>query len=207
MINIKQYLKNFCQNIRYNEHLYHFKMYANYSITASDNGKIPRNSFYKSLYTIDSVIGHVKDIICGVTGSRHQNFLGERKKSTIFLVRGVICILANIVLQPLYLALAYISYWPVKGFAKVTNNNNLRESSESLVDYSNVLSSKTGNHSAAFACFVNTVLSYACAAVIWAAALAITPLVWIIDKVASKLNGMMKPKNLEETQEQENILA
>uniref|UniRef100_UPI0038925BCA hypothetical protein n=1 Tax=Wolbachia endosymbiont of Trichogramma kaykai TaxID=444066 RepID=UPI0038925BCA len=48
-----------------------------------------------------------------------------------------------------------------------------------------MLSNKARNHSDTLAIFVNAVLSYAVSAVIWAAALVITPLVWTIDKVAS----------------------
>ncbi|WGJ62487.1 hypothetical protein M3L71_02415 [Wolbachia endosymbiont of Frankliniella intonsa] len=57
-----------------------------------------------------------------------------------------------------------------------------------MIDYSSMLSGKARVHSSALAQFVNTVLSYAVSAVIWAAALVVTPLVWTIDKVASKFS-------------------
>lgn len=85
--------------------------------------------------------------------------------------------------------MAYLSYWPVKGLAKVIGESDFQNGlTESLIDYSSMLSNKARYHSSRLAQFVNTVLSYAVSAVIWSAALVITPLVWTIDKVASKFS-------------------
>ncbi|MDR2977940.1 MAG: hypothetical protein LBU56_00580 [Rickettsiales bacterium] len=60
--------------------------------------------------------------------------------------------------------------------------------------YSNTLSKKAWDHSKKVAVFVNTVLSYAVSAVIWTAALVVTPLTWAVDKVSSKLSKVKGPK-------------
>ena len=137
--------------------------------------EVSQNSFYKSVYYINSVVGPVKNV--AFSESEHPS-----------LTYVITCVLASIVLQPLYLALAYLSYWLAKGLAKVTDSYDLKCNTRSLIDYSSMLSNKAGNHSSTLATFVNTVLSYAVSAVIWAAALVITPLVWTIDKVASKFS-------------------
>lgn len=88
--------------------------------------------------------------------------------------------------------MAYLSYWPAKGLAKVIGKSKfqggLKNDTESLIDYSSMLSNKAWDHSSTLAQFVNAVLSYAVSAVIWAAAFVVTPLVWAIDKVASKFS-------------------
>ncbi|WP_250778621.1 hypothetical protein [Wolbachia pipientis] len=40
----------------------------------------------------------------------------------------------------------------------------------------------------------NKIVSYVCAAVVWAAALIITPLVWACNKVQSKLSEIQEPE-------------
>lgn len=149
-----------------------FKEYSRYGTvpTKSVRGnEVPQNSFYKSVHYINSVIGPVKNV-------------------ALAMIRITTFALANIALQPLYLALAYLSYWPAKGLAKVTDSYDLKCNTRSLIDYSSMLSNKARNHSGTLATFVNAVLSYAVSAVIWAAGLVITPLVWTIDKVASKFS-------------------
>ncbi|WP_265030948.1 hypothetical protein [Wolbachia endosymbiont (group B) of Athalia cordata] len=141
--------------------------------------KIPQNSFYKSVYLINSVIGPVKNVALG-------RYIAEVGCNS--MVCGIAFIPVNIVLQSLYLALAYLSYWPAKGLAKAVDSFDLKRNTKSLIDYPCMLSRKASSHSAMIAGFVNTVLSYAVSAVIWAAALVITPLVWTIDKVASKFS-------------------
>lgn len=140
---------------------------------------IPQNSFYKSVHYIDSVVGPVKNVA----------FYSSCHRSLTDLTTYT---LASIALQPLYLALAYLSYWPVKGLAKIIGESDFQDdlegNTESLIDYSFMLSNKARDHSSRLAQFVNTVLSYAVSAVIWSAALVITPLVWTIDKVASKFS-------------------
>ncbi|WP_265042065.1 hypothetical protein [Wolbachia endosymbiont (group B) of Melanostoma mellinum] len=155
-----------------------FKKYAKFGDVPTKSvgcNKIPQNSFYKSVYLINSVVGPVKNVALG----SYQN--PSMIQTTTFA-------LASVILQPLYLALAYLSYWPAKGLAKVVDSFDLKCNTKSLIDYSSMLSNKAGNHSNTLATFVETVLSYAVSAVIWAAALVITPLVWTIDKVASKFS-------------------
>ncbi|MBS9531870.1 MULTISPECIES: hypothetical protein [unclassified Wolbachia] len=155
-----------------------FNRYAKYGTVpaAKNNSEVPQNSFYKSVHYINSVIGPVKNVA-----------LGSYKKNPSMI--GIITFaLANVVLQPLYLALAYLSYWPAKGLAKVVGSYDFAENTKSLIDYSSMLSLKAWNHSGALSEFVNAVLDYAVSAVIWAAALVVTPLVWTIDKVASKFS-------------------
>ncbi|WP_264330487.1 hypothetical protein [Wolbachia endosymbiont (group B) of Erebia ligea] len=137
--------------------------------------KIPQNSFYKSVYLINSVVGPVKNVALG----SYQN--PSMIQTTTFA-------LASVILQPLYLALAYLSYWPAKGLAKAIDSFDLKRNTKSFIDYSSMLSRKTWDHSSALSKFVNTVLSYVVSAVIWAAALVVTPLTWAIDKVASKFS-------------------
>ncbi|WP_264682974.1 MULTISPECIES: hypothetical protein [unclassified Wolbachia] len=155
-----------------------FKKYAKFGDVPTKSvgcNKIPQNSFYKSVYLINSVVGPVKNVALG----SYQN--PSMIQTTTFA-------LASVILQPLYLALAYLSYWPAKGLAKVVDSFDLKRNTKSFIDYSSMLSHKTWDHSRALSKFVNTVLSYAVSAVIWAAALVITPLVWTIDKVASKFS-------------------
>ncbi|WP_264376576.1 MULTISPECIES: hypothetical protein [unclassified Wolbachia] len=155
-----------------------FKKYVKFGDvpTKSVRGnEVPQNNFYKSVHYINSVIGPVKNVALG----SYQN---------PSMIRTTTFALASVILQPLYLALAYLSYWPAKGLAKVVDSFDLKRNTKSLIDYSSMLSCKAWDHSDALATFVNTVLSYAVSAVIWAAALVVTPLVWAIDKVASKFS-------------------
>lgn len=157
-----------------------FSKYAARGIIPTRDGhfgcQVPQNSFYKSVHYINSVIGPVKNVA-----------LGSYKKNPS-MIEIITFALANVVLQPLYLALAYLSYWPAKGLAKVVGSYDFAENTKSLIDYSSMLSLKAWNHSGALSEFVNAVLNYAVSAVIWAAALVVTPLVWTIDKVASKFS-------------------
>ncbi|WP_425384407.1 hypothetical protein [Wolbachia endosymbiont (group B) of Eupithecia inturbata] len=155
-----------------------FKKYVKFGDVPTKSvgcNKIPQNSFYKSVYLINSVVGPVKNVALG----SYQN--PSMIQTTTFA-------LASVILQPLYLALAYLSYWPAKGLAKVVDSFDLKRNTKSFIDYSSMLSRKTWDHSSALSKFVNTVLSYVVSAVIWAAALVVTPLVWTIDKVASKFS-------------------
>jgi hypothetical protein len=119
-------------------------------------------------------------------GKEKQNYIGVRFLPMSSLFEQTINLMLTIVLRPLFLALAYLSYWPAKGLAKIIGNENLIENTESFVDYSNVLLRKSLCHVDKVGQFINTVLSYACAAIIWTAALIITPLVWAIDKIIDK---------------------
>uniref|UniRef100_A0A3B0JCG8 Uncharacterized protein n=1 Tax=Wolbachia endosymbiont of Aleurodicus dispersus TaxID=1288877 RepID=A0A3B0JCG8_9RICK len=170
-----------------------FKGYSRYGTVSTKivrDNEVPQNSFYKSVHYIDSVVGPVKDAVFGVQSS--QVCLGGRKNGSLGIICVTVLALTYVVLQPLYLTLAYLSYWPAKGLAKVIGESDFQEDlegdTESLIDYSFMLSNKAWDLSGALAQFVNAVLSYAVSAVIWAAALVITPLTWAIDKVASKFS-------------------
>ncbi|UIP91237.1 hypothetical protein IYZ83_003560 [Wolbachia pipientis] len=168
-----------------------FNRYAKYGTvpTKSVRGnEVPQNSFYKSVHYINSVIGPVKDAVSGVKSS--QVCLGGRKNESLDIICTAVWTLTYVVLQPLYLALAYLSYWPAKGLTKITDRfGDLKDNTESLIDYSSMLSEKVWGHSGALAMLVNTVLSHAVSAVIWTAAFVVTPLVWAIDEVASKFSN------------------
>ncbi|WP_341812041.1 hypothetical protein [Wolbachia endosymbiont (group A) of Conops quadrifasciatus] len=134
-------------------------------------------------------MGPVKDALFGV--ERKFSFdisLGDRNHENPGMTPTAVLALTNIVLQPLYLAFAYLSYWPAKGSAKVTDKFGLKDNTKSLVDYSSTFLDKAWEHSGKVGKFVNTVLSYVCTAVIWAAALVMTPLTWAVDKVSSKFS-------------------
>ncbi|MGL9725574.1 MAG: hypothetical protein ACR5KV_02475 [Wolbachia sp.] len=77
--------------------------------------------------------------------------------------------------------MTYLSYWPAKRLAKVIGESDFqddlkKDDTKSLIDYSSMLSNKACRHSGVLTMFVNTVLSYVVNAVIWAAALVVTPL-------------------------------
>ncbi|MDG7053065.1 MAG: hypothetical protein LKM45_04245 [Wolbachia endosymbiont of Alcedoecus sp.] len=169
-----------------------FKQYAQFgtvpTVKQDDGSQVLQNCFYKSVDHINSVVGPVKNVLFGVK----LNFSGMYKVEPT--VGIAVFALTNIVLQPLYLAFAYLSYWPAKGLAKLTDKFGLKDNTESLVGYSNTLSDKACYHSAKIANFVNTVLSFAVSAVIWTAALVVTPLTWTVDKVSSKFNEVKGPK-------------
>ncbi|MDR0288879.1 MAG: hypothetical protein LBH78_02410 [Rickettsiales bacterium] len=163
MSNLSENFKNSYEN---------FKQYAHNGTvpTVTDNSsQVPQNCFYKSVDHVNSVVGPVKYVTC----------------STIAITAMA---LTSIVLQPLYLAFAYLSYWPAKGLAKVTDKFGLKDNTESLVGYSDTLLRKALKHSEKVADFVGTALSYAVSAVIWTAALVVTPLTWAVDKVSSKFS-------------------
>lgn len=130
----------------------------------SINNKILQNSFYKSLYLINIVIGPVRNVLFG---DRRSNAILPSVTSIVTFA------LANVVLQPLYLMLAYLLYWPAKGLAKLTYPGPHFCSTKSLTDYSSMLFNKAWDHSLKIADFVNTILSYAVSAIIRAAALVI----------------------------------
>ncbi|GFQ99209.1 uncharacterized protein TNCT_313241 [Trichonephila clavata] len=120
-----------------------FQKYVKYStipaIEKSDNSRVPQNSFYKSVYYIDSALGPIKDMIVGVNydSDTPTMCLGEE----------------------------------IKEF--------------------------TGNaetHGEPLAKFLSLALSCIISAFIWAPALVITPLVWVVDKVASKFSGVKEPE-------------
>lgn len=155
-----------------------FKKYIKFGYvpTKSVRGnEVPQNSFYKSVYLINSLVVTVKNVALG----REQN---------PSMIQITTITLAILILQSLYTVLACLSYWPAKSLAKAIDSFDLRRNTESFIDYLFMLSRKTWGHSHALSKFVDTVFSYVVSAVIWAAALVVTPLVWTIDKVASKFS-------------------
>ena len=162
-----------------------FKQYAQHGtvpVVTENNSQVPQNCFHKSVHYIDNIVGPVKNVLFGVKSDYPGRYEAEPMVGTAVLA------LTNIVLQPLYLAFAYLSYWTAKGLAKVTDKFGLKDNTQSLVGYSNTLSEKALRHSEKVAEFVNTVLSCAISAVIWTAALVVTPITWTVDKVSSKFS-------------------
>ncbi|WP_253299873.1 hypothetical protein [Wolbachia endosymbiont of Chironomus riparius] len=158
------------------------------TIEKGNNSQIPQNTFYKSVHYIDSVIGPIKDAVFGVGGSKRKNTIGNRQEFCVGTTIRVITLPITTVLSILYLTFAYLSYWPLKGLAKITDNSYLKKNTESLVNYANVLLKNASSLGCTITSFVNIILSYVCTGVIWAAALVITPLVWTVEKVGNKLN-------------------
>ncbi|MDR3132169.1 MAG: hypothetical protein LBU02_03700 [Rickettsiales bacterium] len=103
---------------------------------------------------------------------------------------------ASIILQPLLLIAAYLSYFPLKLFSKITGDNCLKASTRSLVDHSNVFLDIGQECATTVSKVFNKIVSYVCAAVVWAAALIITPLVWACNKVQSKLSEIQEPEKV-----------
>ncbi|MDX5496668.1 MULTISPECIES: hypothetical protein [unclassified Wolbachia] len=78
--------------------------------------------------------------------------------------------------------------------SKITGDYCLKASTKSLVDHSNAFLSAGQDCANAVARVFNKIVSYACAAIVWAAASIITPLVWACDKVQSKLSEIQEPE-------------
>ncbi|WP_353287514.1 hypothetical protein [Wolbachia endosymbiont (group B) of Gerris lacustris] len=134
-----------------------FSRYAKYgtvptkSVGYYDN-EVPQNSFYKSVHLINSVVGPVKNVAFGLSRRYYSSSMGCNS-----MTRSVTFFPVNIVLQPLYLALAYLSYWPAKGLAQVVGSHDFAKNTKSLIDYSCMLSRKASSHSYMVANFVNTI--------------------------------------------------
>ncbi|WP_341808730.1 hypothetical protein [Wolbachia endosymbiont (group E) of Neria commutata] len=152
----------------------------------------PKNCFFKSVHYVDSVVGRVKDVVFGVNRSDYG--INSRTHTITGIIRPAVFALTNIALQPLYLAFACLSYWLAKGLAKITDKFDLKDKTESLVNYSNMLSNKAETHSRKVGEFINKTLSYAFAFVIWTIASLITPFIWAGEKVASKLSKTQAPE-------------
>ncbi|WP_353274438.1 hypothetical protein [Wolbachia endosymbiont (group A) of Ennomos erosarius] len=129
----------------------YFRRYVEYGVVpakkAEDNTLVPENSFYKSVRYVDNVLGPVKDVICGVESKDNYNkyyqdndkceYVGHRAEGVYSLCALGAVLAANIILQPLCLILAYLSYFPIKLSSKITGNYCLKASTKSLVDHSN----------------------------------------------------------------------
>ncbi|MCM1001427.1 MAG: hypothetical protein KTV72_03820 [Wolbachia endosymbiont of Melophagus ovinus] len=182
----------------------YFKRYVEYGIVPAKRTKdftlVPKSSFYKSVHYIDNVLGPVKDIICGVESEDDHNnqymseYVGYRAGKVYSLCQLAAFLATSIVLQPLLLTAAYLSYFPLKLFSKITGDNCLKASTRSLVDYSNIFLDIGQKCTIAVFEAFNKIVSYICAAVVWAAALIITPLVWACNKVQSKLSEIQEPE-------------
>ncbi|GFR02298.1 uncharacterized protein TNCT_625231 [Trichonephila clavata] len=173
-----------------------FQKYVKYStipaIEKSDNSRVPQNSFYKSVYYIDSALGPIKDMIVGVNydSDTPTMCLGRRNKrvygKTYNLDHANI---ANLLLV-LYTGFAYVTYLPYKLFSYLKGI----DGPKSLVEYANNLQGNAETHGEPLAKFLSLALSCIISAFIWAPALVITPLVWVVDKVASKFSGVKEPE-------------
>ncbi len=185
----------------------YFRRYVEYGVVpakrAEDCTLVPENSFYKSVHYVDNILGPVKDVIFGVESKDNYNeyykndnckCVGHRAERVYSLCTLGAVLAANIILQPLCLILAYLSYFPAKLLSKITGDYCLKASAKSLVDHSNAFLSAGQDCASAVARVFNKIVSYACAAIIWAAASIITPLVWACDKVQSKLSEIQEPE-------------
>ncbi|WP_353283451.1 hypothetical protein [Wolbachia endosymbiont (group A) of Pogonocherus hispidulus] len=184
----------------------YFRRYVEYGVVpakrAEDCTPVPESSFYKSVSYVDSVLGPVKDVICGVESKNGYNdqyiknceYVGYRAEEVFPLCERGAFLAASIILQPLCLILAYLSYFPIKLLSKITGDYCLKASTKSLVDHSNAFLSAGQECASAVARVFNKIVSYACAAIIWAAASMITPLMLACDKVQSKLSEIQKPE-------------
>ncbi|MFJ5388883.1 hypothetical protein [Wolbachia endosymbiont of Drosophila bicornuta] len=76
--------------------------------------------------------------------------------------------------------------------SKITGDYCFKTDTKSFVNYSNIFLEMWQDYANAVARVFNKIVSYACAAIIWAAASIITPLVWACDKVQSKLSEVQK---------------
>ncbi|MBA8757174.1 hypothetical protein HCR13_03605 [Wolbachia pipientis] len=185
-----------------------YRRYVEYGIVPAKRAKnytlVPEDSFYKSVHYVDNVLGPVKDVICGVESKDDYNkyyknndnceYVGYRAEEVFPLCKRGAFLAASIILQPLFLMVAYLSYFPTKLLSKITGDYCLKASTKSLVDHSNAFLSARQDCASAVARVFNKIVSYACAAIIWAAALIITPLVWACDKVQSKLSEIQEPE-------------
>ncbi|GFY79865.1 uncharacterized protein TNIN_55171 [Trichonephila inaurata madagascariensis] len=177
----------------------YFRRYVEYGVVpakrAEDCTLVPENSFYKSVHYVDNILGPVKDVICGAKSKNDKcEYVGYRAERVYSLCERGAFLAASIILQPLFLMVAYLSYFPIKLLSKITGDYCLKASTKSLVDHSNVFLSAGQDCANAVARVFNKIVSYACAAIIWAAASMITPLVWACNKVQSKLSEIQEPE-------------
>ncbi|WP_250296433.1 hypothetical protein [Wolbachia endosymbiont of Oedothorax gibbosus] len=186
----------------------YFRRYVEYGVIpakrAEDCTLVPENSFYKSVHYVDNILGPVKDVICGVESKDDYNkyyknndkceYVGHRAEEVFPLCKRGAFLAASIILQPLCLILAYLSYLPIKLLSKITGDYCLKASTKSLIDHSNAFLSAGQDYANEVARVFNKIVSYACTAIIWAAALMITPLMLACDKVQSKLSEIQEPE-------------
>lgn len=178
----------------------YFRRYVEYGVVpakrAEDCTLVPESSFYKSVHYVDNVLGPVKDVICGVESKDDDNckYVGYRTKGVCSLCALTAFLATSIILQPLFLMVAYLSYLPVKLLSRMTGDYCFKMSTKSLVDHSNMFLEMGQDCADTVSRVFNKIVSYACAAIIWAAASMITPLVWACNKVQSKLSEIQEPE-------------
>ncbi|WP_265026938.1 hypothetical protein [Wolbachia endosymbiont (group A) of Bombylius major] len=156
------------------------------------------------MHYVDNVLGPVKDVICGVESKDDYNkyyknndnceYVGYRAEKVYSFCALSAILAASIILQPLFLLVAYSSYLPIKLLSKTTGNYCLKASTQSLVDHSNAFLSAGQECASAVARVFNKIVNYACAAIVWADASIITPLMWACDKAQSKLSEIQEPE-------------
>ncbi|QOD37860.1 hypothetical protein [Candidatus Wolbachia massiliensis] len=174
------------------KHLYkNFIKYAKYGVVPAKYGEnndlVPENSFYKSVYYIDSVLGPIKDMIVGVNYDSNipTMCLGRRKKRVDGKEYNLDYANVTNLLLVLYTGFAYLTYLP----RKLLSHFEGPDSPKSFVEYANNLQGNAERHGEPVAKFLSLALSCIISAVVWTAALVITPLTWAVDKVSSKLSG------------------
>ncbi|MGL9778747.1 MAG: hypothetical protein ACR5K5_00460 [Wolbachia sp.] len=186
----------------------YFRRYVEYGVVpakrAEDCTLVPENSFYKSVHYVDNILGPVKDVIFGVESKDDYNkyyknndkceYVGYRAEKVYSLCALTAFLTTSIILQPLFLMVAYLSYLPVKLLSRMTGNYCFKMSTKSLVDHSNMFLEMGQDCADTVSRVFNKIVSYACAAIIWAAALMITPLMLACDKVQSKLSEIQEPE-------------
>ncbi|MCA4774977.1 hypothetical protein IHO40_02420 [Wolbachia endosymbiont of Mansonella ozzardi] len=128
----------------------YFKGYVEYGIVPAKKIEgftlTPESSFHKSVRHIDNVLGPVKDIIYGVENEDDHNnqymksceYVGYRAGKVYLLCQLAAFLATSIILQPLLLTAAYLSYLPLKLSSKITGNNCLKAITRSLVDHLDV---------------------------------------------------------------------
>lgn len=156
------------------------------------------------MHYVDNVLGPVKDVICGVESKDDYNkyyknndnceYVGYRAEKVYSLCALSAILAANIILQPLFLIVACLSYFPVKLLSKITGDYCFKTDTKSFVNYSNIFLEMGQDCANAVARVFNKIVNYACAAIVWADASIITPLMWACDRAQSKLSEIQEPE-------------
>jgi len=110
-----------------------FKQYAQFgtvpTVKQDDGSEVLQNSFYKSVYYIDSVLGPIKDMIVGVnkdTNTNTSTTLGNRKETIKGRTHNAFSYVFANSLLALYTGVAYIAYLPHKLFSYLKRDKWLR---------------------------------------------------------------------------------
>lgn len=116
----------------------------------------------------------MKDVIFGVESKNGYNdqyiknceYVGYRAEKVFPPCERGAFLAASIILQPLFLMVAYLSYFPAKLLSKIIGDYCLKASIKSLVDHSNAFFSAGQDCASAVTEVFNKIISYACAAII-----------------------------------------